>query len=304
MEMRRFVATTVVALAGAMWLEGGNESRMHAQNVRPPAFEVASVKPNRSGDGKVALFFQPGGRFNAIGVTLKMLIGAAYGNPQPLMNLQIIGGPRWIDSDRFDVVAKAEGDQQPGSNGPPTEMFAMLRTLLADRFKLVVHNESRELPTYALVLARDDGKRGPQLNPAAVDCAALRGRGGAQPPLPAPGERLPCGIRIAPGNLVGGGMGLQQLANALSRMPALNRLVVDRTGLTGTFDFDLKWTPDQIPPPTPGGPPPGLPPLPPIDPDGPSLFAALQEQLGLRLESTKGPVEVVVIDVAEPPTED
>jgi uncharacterized protein (TIGR03435 family) len=228
-----------------------------------------------------------------------MLIGAAYGTPQPLMNSQIIGGPSWIDSDRFDVVAKAAADQQPGPNGPPPELFLMVRTLLVDRFKLVVHNESRELPIYSLVLARDDGRRGPQLNPAAVDCASLRGRGGAPPPLPAPGERPPCGIRISPGNLVGGGMGMVQLANALSRLPALNRLVVDQTGLAGTFDFDLKWTPDQIPQTPPGGGP-----LPSIDPDGPSLFAAVQEQLGLKLESTKGPVNVVVIDAAERPTED
>lgn len=95
-----------------------------------------------------------------------------------------------------------------------------------------------------------------------------------------------------------------QLSNALTRMPAVNRIVLDRTGLTGGYDFDLTWTPDQMPPLLAGGPPPGAPAFPPIDPNGPSLFAAVQEQLGLKLDSTKGPVDIVVVDSAEPPTED
>ena len=108
-------------------------------------------------------------------------------------------------------------------------------------------------------------------------------------------------MRIGPGNLSGGGMTMGQLASALGRMPAVNRVVQDRTGLSGGFDFDLTWTPDGVPLPPLG---PGAPPLPPIDPDGPSLFAAVEEQLGLKLESTRGDVDVVVIDRAEPPTED
>ena len=147
-----------------------------------PTFEVASIKPNKSGDGRVLIGFQPGGRFTATGITLRMLIAIAYGTPQPLPNFRIIGGPGWIDSDRFDIVAKAEGDVPPGPDSP---IPLMIRAMLADRFKLVVHNESRELPIYALVKARSDGKLGPQLRPATVDCAALaaaRGRGGAPPP--------------------------------------------------------------------------------------------------------------------------
>jgi uncharacterized protein (TIGR03435 family) len=273
-----------------------------AQDARP-AFEAASVKPNRSSDLRISLFFQPGGRLTATGVTLRMLIGAAYGGPQPLADFQIIGGPSWIGSDRFDVIAKATGDPQPGPNGPPQEMFLMIRTLLEDRFHLVVKRETRELPVYALLMARDDRRPGPQLNPAAVDCAALRGRGAPASP-PQPGERPSCGIRVAPGDMVGGGMTILQLAGALSRMPAVNRTVVDRTGLTGAFDFELKWTPGTGGQFAAGGAPPGAPPLPPIDPNGPSIFAAVQEQLGVKLESTKGPVDVIVIDRAEQPTED
>jgi uncharacterized protein (TIGR03435 family) len=271
-----------------------------AQGTGDPAFEVASVKPNKSGDGRVAMLGQPGGRFNASNVTLQMLISTAYGTPQPLPNFQILEGPDWIRSDRFDIVAKAPADTPPGPN---SQMSLMVRTLLKERFGLVVHNEMRELPVYALVMARADRRPGPQLKPAAVDCAALmaRGRGTAPPPTSQPGERPPCGVRLTGGNLAGGGSSMAQLAFAISRF--VSRPVLDKTELSGSFDFDLQWTPEQMPPAAPAGPP-GAPPLPQIDPNGPSIFTAVQEQLGLKLESTKGPVDVVVIDRAERPTED
>jgi uncharacterized protein (TIGR03435 family) len=264
---------------------------------------------NKSGDGRIGIGLQPGGRFNATNVTLKMLIGMAYGTPQPLPDSQLIGGPKWIDTDRFDVVAKAPEDSPSGPNVPSAQMYPMIRTLLAERFKLAVHHETRELPIYALMLARGDGRLGPQMKPAAVDCAPLRGaRGSAPPPIPpAPGERLACGIRMSPGNLSGGGTTMAQLTTVLARF--VDRVIVDRTALTGSFDVDLTWTPDRLPQGGPGlqGGPGGAPPAPPlsaIDPNGPSIFTAVQEQLGLKLESTKGPVDVVVIDSAEHPTED
>jgi len=182
----------------------------------------------------------------------------------------------------------------------------MVRGLLAERFKLAVHKETRELPAYELVVARRDGKLGPQLRPSDVDCAALmaagRARADGPPALPPIGQRVPCSMRLFPGNFTGGSMRMAQLAAALGRIPSINRTVVDKTGLTGTFDFDLSFTPEQMP--SENLMPPGAPPLPPIDPNGPSLFTALQEQLGLKLESAKGPVPVVVIDHAEPPMED
>ena len=270
------------------------------QPADTPSFEAASVKPNKSGDRRTAMIFQPGGRLNASNVTLQMLISTAYGTPQPLPNFQIVGGPDWIDDDRFDVVAKASGDIQPGPDGP---LPLMVRTLLKERFGLVAHTETRDLPVYALVMARSDRKTGSQLKSAAVDCAAImaRGRGGQPPPLPAPGERPPCGIRLTPGDMVGGGISIAQFAFAISRY--VNRPVLNRTGLAGNFDFDLQWTPEVMPPAGPPGPP-GAPAPPAIDPNGPSIFTAVQEQLGLKLESTKGPVDVVVIDRAEHPTED
>jgi uncharacterized protein (TIGR03435 family) len=111
-----------------------------------------------------------------------------------------------------------------------------------------------------------------------------------------------CGMMVGPANIAGGGQSMAQIATLLSGR--VGRTVVDRTGLTGNFDLDLSWTPDQMPPALSGAPPPGAPPLAPIDPNGPSIFTALQEQLGLKLESTKGPVDVVVIDSVEQPTAD
>jgi uncharacterized protein (TIGR03435 family) len=271
-------------------------------------FEVVSIKSNKSGDGRVGIGFQPGGRFTATGITLRMLIATAYGTPQPLPNFRIIGGPDWIGSDRFDVVAKAEGDVPPGPKGI---LPLMIRAMLADRFKLAVHDETRELPLFELVKARSDGRLGPQLKASSVDCAALagaRGRGAPPPdgrgaaPVFTPGSRPPCSVMMGPANLAASGQPISQLATILSGR--VGRTVIDRTGLTGAFDFDLMWTPEQIPQGPAASPPPGAPPLPPIDPNGPSIFTAVQEQLGLKLESSKGPVDVVVIDRAEQPTED
>ena len=304
-RLRALVRGTALGLVSVV-LGGGHcaDAQVQAPADAKATFEVASVKPNKSGPGPMRIGFAPGGRFTATNVPLRDLIAIAYGEGRPLAPFQIAGGPGWVGGDRFDIVAKAEGDLQlqPGAGGPPPQLSAMLRALLEERFKLVIHRETKELPIYALVLSRGDAKLGPQLTKPSVDCEAMlksvRGRGG-QPPPPAPGQRSPCGMMMAPGNLMGGSMPLAQLAVTLSRF--LDRMVVDKTGLTDRFDFELKWTPDQLPQ---GPPPPGAPPLPPIDPNGPSIFTAVQEQLGLKLESQRGPVPVVVIDHVEQPTED
>ena len=259
------------------------------------AFEVASVKPNNSAGRNVRLQIQPGGRFTATNVSLREIIRAAY-QVQPF---QIVGGPGWMNSDRFDIVAKAESDfPQTPPGGPPGPLQLMLRSLLAERFNLTARTESRDMPIYELVLAREDGRLGEGLQPSAVDCAGGRqgpGRGAAPP---APGERPNCGMRIGPGVLSAGGMPLSQFANGLA--PMVERVVIDRTGLSGNFDLDLEWTPDQQLAQGPfGGPD-----LPPVDPNGPSIFTAVQEQLGLKLESGRGPVDVLVIDSVEQPTPD
>jgi uncharacterized protein (TIGR03435 family) len=177
----------------------------------------------------------------------------------------------------------------------------MLQDLLEDRFKLRARREKREMPVYALTLARSDGKLGEGLRASSIDCAAMRGRGGrvgAPPGPPPPGERPMCGMRMGPNQVLASGVPLVQLTQVLSQLT--QRIVVDRTGLTGNFDIDLSFTPDRMPQ---GSPPPGVP-LPSIDPNGPSVFTAVQEQLGLKLESERAPVEVLVIDHVEPPTPD
>ena len=267
-------------------------------------FEVASVKPNKSGENFIRFGLQPGGRFTAQNVPARELIRFAY-NVQPF---QIEGGPGWLSSDRFDVTAKAEGELPnvgPGQSGPVQQM---MQNLLADRFKLKVHRESKEMPIYALVLARSDGKLGKQIEPSTTDCAAMRGRGagpgrggpGGPPPAPPqPGERPQCGMFMGFGSVGAGDVPLEQLAQLLSGR--VQRIVVDKTGLTGRYSFNMEFTPDQMPPP--GAAPPGVQ-LPAVNPDGPSIFTALQEQLGLKLESTRGPVETLVIDSIEQPTPD
>jgi uncharacterized protein (TIGR03435 family) len=280
-----FVATRVLAQSPA------------APDDGPPlTFEVASVKPNKSGDGRMMIGMQPGGRYTATNLPLRALIRQAY----QLQDFQIVGGPGWVASERFDVIAKAEGElpgpgRGGGAPGPPPALQMMLRSLLAERFKLKVHDETREMPVYALVKARSDGKLGSQLRDAATDCdaliAAARGRGAQQQAMPSFNEPMQCGLRIGPGQMSGGGVALAQLAQTLSQF--VQRVVIDRSGLTGRYDFDLTWTPDQMPS---GPPPPGAPPLPPVDPNGPSIYTALQEQLGLKLDAQRGPVPVLVID--------
>jgi uncharacterized protein (TIGR03435 family) len=268
-------------------------------------FEVASVKPNKSNDGRVMIGMQPGGRYTATNVPLRQLIRQAY----QVQETQLVGGPEWIRTERFDITARAEANftpAPPGSTSPGPLQY-MLRALLADRFKLVVHNETRELPVYALTLARGDGKLGPKLRVSTTDCAALmaaaRGRAGGPPAGPPPGanfnEPMQCGMRMGPGLLSAGDVTMEQLANNFSN--TVQRIVLDRTGLTGRYSADLSWTPEQMPqlPPDAGGRG-----FPQIDPNGPSIFTAVQEQLGLKLESTKAPIAVIVIDNVEPPTPD
>jgi uncharacterized protein (TIGR03435 family) len=195
--------------------------------------------------------------------------------------------------------------QQRG--GGPTPLQMAIRALLAERFNLVVHNESKEMPIYALILARGDGKLGPEMKKSETDCAALaaaRGRGPGGPPPsgpPAPGQPMPCGIRIGMGNLVMGGASLGQFAQSLAMF--VGRMVSDKTGLTGGWDLNLTWTPDNMPQRPPGAPDPQINGAA-IDPNGPSIFTAIQEQLGLKLDSQRGPVDVLVIDKAEHPTPD
>ncbi len=290
-------------------IAGGAALAAQAPQDAPPggwAFEVASIKPNTSGDGRVMMQNQPG-RYVATNVTLRLLLRIAY----QVQDFQITGGPSWLSSDHFDVNAKVPDefrDQPPmRPGGAPGPLPMMIRALLADRFKLAVHNETKDSPIYALILARSDGKLGPNLKKSETDCeaffAAGRRRGGPMPPLgpPQAGENIPCGVRIGPGTLAMGGSPLSQFANSLGMFAG--RVVLDRTGLAGNYDITMTWTPDQMPQRPPGAPDPLINGVA-IDPNGPSLFTAVQEQLGLKLDSQRGPVETLVIDRAEKPVEE
>jgi uncharacterized protein (TIGR03435 family) len=261
-----------------------------------PSFEVASIKENTSGDSRTRMATEPGGHLLVTNAQLKELIAVAYLNPQPFLD-HVLGGPDWLASARYDINAKAITDFEPRPDGPAKELLQMMQSLLEERFKLRTHHETRELPIYQLVVARADGRLGPEMRPSDSDCDAIAAgiRAGVPPPRK-PGEPPPCGSMGGPARIIAGGVTMPQFATTLSTR--LERPVVDKTNLTGRFKFTLAFTPEQMPT---GTPPPGVPP---IDPNGPSFFTALQEQLGLKLESVKGPVDVLVVDSIERPTPD
>ena len=292
------------AIAGPVGVGVLSAPRLRAQTAaaEKPAFDVTSVKPNNSGDGRIGIQPGPNGGLNATNVTLGMLIRLSH----QLQDNQIVGGPPWLFSDRFDVRGSGTA---PGREGA---MFPKLQTLLADRFSLVTHTDKRELPMFALVLARRDGKIGPKMQTStAGDCPSPPGPGAGRgnPPPPAqmsPAQMQRCGIVFGPGRLSGGNLSMAQLATNLSRI--VGSIVVDKTNLAGNFELTLEYAADPnmggrgdfqgLPPPLAGAGPerPAT--------DSPSIFSALQEQLGLKLESTKGPVDVLVIDRADKPTPD
>jgi uncharacterized protein (TIGR03435 family) len=209
----------------------------------------------------------------------------------PLQPAQLIGGPDWLDDEHYDIVAKS-----PVRLTSDT-LREMEQALLVDRFQLKTHRESRELPIYALVLARSDRKLGPGMAVTPNDCAP----GSVPRPATATAdpERPRCNWFSRTGRFYSGGITMATFAEALSL--SVDRKVVDHSGLTGYYEFELSFSPDFG---APGGPlPPGVAP-PPSGPDLGSLYTALQEQLGLKLESTRGTVEVIVIDQIARPTPD
>ena len=275
--------------------------RLQAQAQEPPgaasalAFDTASVKRNTSNAQGLTMNGEAEGWFNATNVTASMLIRFAYDVPV----FRVSGGPDWLDSDRFDVSARAEG------NPTLAAKRLMLRRLLAERFKLDTHIDTRELPIYALTLARSDRKLGPRLRQAEADCSRID-----QPTLftlvgPAPAGGPPaCGyFGFSPSTNFPAGRGglafrgLTMPALALKLVPMLRRTVIDDTGLTGYFDAEFDFLSELPPPP----PPPGTPN--PWSEPFVSVFTVFPEQLGLKLDSRRGQVDILVIDRAERPTE-
>jgi len=274
-----------------------------AQAPANPTFEVASIKPNKSGTNQRQFNVEPNGRFTAINVPLADLVRFAYAErgpdgilgPLPPNRMSVAatwaGGAKALQSDKFDVIATTD----PGAS--QEQVFLMLRALLAERFKLVVHRETRDLPIYALVIARKDGRLGPRLRPSNVDCSAVPSDSPTASAAAGGFVAEPCkGLRNVPGKATGRAVTIPTLARLMSGWVDDHRPVEDRTGLTGNFDIDLDWTPDR---PLPAD----APALPATDSNGAGLFTALQEQLGLKVESTKNSIDMLVVDHAEHPTE-
>jgi uncharacterized protein (TIGR03435 family) len=258
--------------------------RVLAQAV--PSFEVASIRPVTGSQGQSVLFL-PTGRFTALNLTLRDLIALAYGPArQPLPTARVIGGPDWIASQRFNVEAIAAGPvaSDPAFDGFPGAMFGMLQSLLADRFQLVVRRETRDTPVYVLVKTRTDGRLGPRMRESANGCSKRPAPGATAPP----GVTIACEMEFTRGRIAAQGMSMQALTATLQRY--VDRLLFDETGLSGDFNANLEWSPEVL---TVENPSPA---------SGASIFTAAQEQLGLRLESRRAPVEVVIVERAEQPT--
>lgn len=244
-----------------------------SQAAQDPAFDVASVKPNLSGEAAVRVNNE-GNRFTAINAPLILLVRLAFAVPE----YRIVNAPDWIRTERFDLSAST------GTAVNREQQNAMLRTLLRERFKLATRAEVRELPIYALVRDRPDGVLGPNLRPSSTNCPALLAAARTGIPLPA-ANRILCGVQRRPGGVSVGGMSMGEVAAQLLSAEA-GRLVIDRTGLDGAFDFDLEFA-------TGGAPLEAVP-----------IVTALREQLGLRLEPQRGAVDVLVVDHIERPVAD
>jgi len=246
-----------IAIAGVLLL---------AQAATKPSFEVATIKRNVSIADGGSLGMQPGGRFRAVNVNVAFMISTMYRPPggARLLPSQIIGLPDWATTERYDITAKiAQEFASLTTQEQFRNMSPMVQALLEDRFKLKLHHETREMPIYALVVSRPD-----RMRPTTTDCRATPDK---------------CRIESTAGHYSGISFNINNLLIVLSN--AVERVVIDRTGLQGSYDIDIDWAAE------PGS-------------DKPSIFTAVQEQLGLKLEAEKGPVDVVVVDHVERPTED
>ena len=292
------IATLAALLAVGMMNAPAVQAQSTAATV--PRFEVASIKPSSLEGPDVKrpgldVRMLPGGRLQAEKVLLRYFIQNAYG----VEPFQISGEPAWINSTYYDIEAKATG------NPNNSQMRLMMQALLEDRFKLKLHHETKELPVYELTATKSGVKL---QQPKQGTCISPDPSGPPLPPIP--GQPIPCGrvlmmMSSSRVRMQGGKVSMTELVKVLSNV--LGRTVIDKTGFTATFDVHLEFTPDE----SVGGvswSPPGtaaandsIRPVPPPDLHG-TIFAAIQDQLGLKLTSAKGPVDVLIIDSLQKPS--
>jgi uncharacterized protein (TIGR03435 family) len=264
-------------------------SQSQSAEIVSSRFEVVSVKPHASQTGSSKISSANPSRFMARNTPLWFLILYAYEIPE----YQLIGAPDWTYESAYDIIGTYSGRRQPTDH----ETRVMLQNLLAERFSLKLHHEQRELPTYDLVLARKDGRLGPQLQHSGVDCVKWAEEkrpktdaGGPSPVSPS-GKRPACMMIATRTYLTGGARTMEDIAKTLHAMVA--RPVADRTGLTGVYDVDLKWSRHDLSADAGTSDSPN---------DSPSIFAALQEQLGLKLVPRRDKFDVLVLDDVTRPT--
>ena len=264
-----------------------NQDPAQPPGARVPQFDVVSIKPSKSDTSLFRSGSTPDG-ISVVNTSLLMLIRQAYG----VFNSnddRILGVPNWARTERFDIEAKVNGADLDDLHKLNREQRGlMLQTLLADRFQLKAHRETRALPVYYLVITKD----GPRLKQATT------------------GDTYPNGIkeangtntgvmRLARGQLTAQAVPISNILSALTQITG--RTVIDKTGLTGRYDVNLAWTPDE--PVTTSGSDGAAQTAPPISESGPSIFTAIQERLGLKLESGRGPVDCLIVDHVAPPSE-
>ena len=293
------VAAGVVAFAAPVAVGALNpppETREVPPAATLPAFAAVSIKQNVSPTpgGRTGGAMQPQ-RFLVQNATLKTIVRRAYGaagqapgNTLDLLDQQVAGRPDWVTTDKFDITATTTGPTEPA------QMRLMVQRMLAERFQLKAHWEKREMPVYLMTMARPDGLPGPGMTlKSEADCA--KGRRTGPPPMSQPGVPAPppnCGaIQFGPGQLIAGGVPMEWLVSTFTNVPVItgvDRPVLDRSGLKGNYAFALKFAAPQNTNP---------------DPDRPQFITALQEQLGLRLQAARAPVDVLVIDSVERPSQ-
>jgi uncharacterized protein (TIGR03435 family) len=277
---------SIGAMASAQAVSGQTVSGQAPESSPIPY--IASVKVNASGSDSSFTRRLPGGTFLASNVLLRDLIAFAYG----LQPFQVEEAPGWIGRVRFDVTIKADINVAPAAIGPTPIGLQLARAVLAERFSFRAHRETRERQLFALVRVRQGGPLGPRLRQSTTDCAALArqaGESGAPwPPRSAEGRVL-CGLNTQVSPMTAGGYPMSEFARWLTSQT--QRVVIDRTGLAGGWDFELTFAPPDVAAVS-------------NERDAPALFTALQEQLGLKLEATRGPTDVLVVDGIERPTPD